>query len=83
MLRHALALARIGQAAEAGGEVVAHVVGSRGAGDHAGDGGVAEYVLEEELAPAGAAELGGPPGQDLVAHLAEAAADQDGPLTRP
>src|SRR5436190_15747072 len=59
---HALALGRIGQAAEPRGDVVAHVVRLGRAGDHAGDGGVAQNVLEEELAPAGAVELGGPPG---------------------
>ena len=39
--------------------------------DGAGDGGMTQYVLEEELPPARAIELGGPRGQLLAFHLAE------------
>ena len=70
---HALALCIVGQAADAGGDVVARVVGLGGRGDDAGDGGMAQDVLEEELRPARAVELGRPCGQGLAAHLAETA----------
>ena len=45
--RHALALGGVGEAARAGGEVVAGVVGAGRAGDDAGDGGVAEDELRK------------------------------------
>src|SRR5262245_13072499 len=79
-LRHAPALRLLGEAARAGGEVVAHVLGPRRAGDHAGDGGMAQDVLEEELAPACAVELRGPLGQRLAADLGEERAAAEGPV---
>ena len=52
-------------AAEAGADVVVHVLAPPRAGDRAGDGGMAEDELEQQLRPARAADLGGPRGSGL------------------
>src|SRR5262249_3364889 len=66
ILCHALALAGIGKWARGGGEIIAHVVGAGGCGDRARDRRVAQDVLEEELAPASAAEFASPAWHGLT-----------------
>src|SRR4051812_22422497 len=63
---HLLALCRIREAAPGGTEVVLDIRGLRHPGDRAGHGRVAEHVLEEELRPAGAAEVLGDGRQFLA-----------------
>ena len=53
------------------GDVVARVLGLGRAGNDAGHGGMAKNVLEKELSPAGAVELGRPLRQGLAVHLGE------------
>ena len=55
-----LTLARIGQSAEPGGEIVLHMLGVAGRRDHAGDGRLGEDVFEKQLRPTRAVEFARP-----------------------
>jgi hypothetical protein len=57
-----LPLARVGQAAEPGREIVLDVLGAAGRRDHAGDGRLGENVFEDKLRPARAVEFARPFG---------------------
>src|SRR5437773_12373264 len=70
-LTDALALFPVRQAAEAGLEIVRHVLGVGGRRNDRGHRRLGEYVFEEQLRPAVGVELGGPIRHRLVEHPAD------------
>jgi len=66
-----LALARIGEPAVPGAEIVLHVLGVAGRRDDAGHSGLGEDVFEAELRSARAIEFAGPVGKGASAHAAK------------
>src|SRR5262249_20063246 len=68
---HAPARRGVGDRAGGGGQIVGGVLRISRRRDRAGDGGVAKDPLEEELRPAGTADLARPVGQRDAAHAPE------------